>query len=160
VADYFESCADKRPAAGFAALANWMCGDLFRLMKESGQEIGQVKIRPEGLVELAGLVESGAINLNTARTVFEEAFASGRSPRAIVEEKGLAQVSDTSALEALVNQVLDENPGPVEQYLGGKEGLANWLVGQVMRATRGQANPQIVQTLLKTALDQRRFSNG
>jgi aspartyl-tRNA(Asn)/glutamyl-tRNA(Gln) amidotransferase subunit B len=156
VADYFESCAAKRPAAGFAALANWMCGDLFRLMKESSQEIGQVKIAPVGLLELVDLVESGTINLNTARSVFEEAFASGRSPRAIVEEKGLAQLSDASTLEALVKQVLDDNPGPVEQYLAGKEGLANWLVGQVMKATRGQANPQIVRDLLKTALNQRR----
>ncbi|MBN1889171.1 MAG: Asp-tRNA(Asn)/Glu-tRNA(Gln) amidotransferase subunit GatB, partial [Thermoflexales bacterium] len=156
VADYFESGARQRPAAGFAALANWMCGDLFRLMNESGQEIGQVKIAPVGLVELAGLVESGVINLNTARAVFEEAFTSGRSPRAIVADKGLAQLSDTSALEALVKQVLDENPTQVEQYLGGKAGLANWLLGQVMKTTRGQANPQIVQSLLKTALDERR----
>ncbi len=158
VADYFEACA-RQPSvvsSQWPVIAHWMTGELFRLMKESGQDLAQIKVAPESIVELIGLVEAGTINLNTARMIFEEMFTTGRPPRAIVEEKGLAQISDTAALQAVVEHVLDNHPKEVKQYLAGKETILQWLMGQVMKATRGKANPKIVQDMLKAALEKRR----
>ncbi len=156
VADY----TDAAMATGRVApkvIANWITGELFRLMKETGRSIAQMP-PPLALVELIGLVEAGTINLNSGRAVLEEMVTSGRSPQAIVAEKGLLQISDSAALQAAIERVLDENPAQVRQYLSGKEAVAGWLTGQVMKATRGQANPQLAQKLLRQALDARRGS--
>jgi aspartyl-tRNA(Asn)/glutamyl-tRNA(Gln) amidotransferase subunit B len=155
VADYYEAVV----AVGEVApktVANWVTGALFGLMNESGQAIGDVQISPETLAELVGLVEDGTINTNTGKEVLSEMFASGRGAREIVEERGLAQISDTGALEQAVAQVLDENPEQVDKYLDGKEQIIGWMIGQVMKATRGQANPQVVRELLQTQLEARR----
>jgi aspartyl-tRNA(Asn)/glutamyl-tRNA(Gln) amidotransferase subunit B len=130
--------------------------DLFRVMKESGKGIAELPVSPQALVELIGLVEAGTVNLNTGREVLDEMAATGKSARQIVEEKGLAQISDEAALRAVVERVLDENPTQVAQYLAGKEQVAGWLMGQVMRATGGKANPQMVRGLLVDALEKRR----
>jgi aspartyl-tRNA(Asn)/glutamyl-tRNA(Gln) amidotransferase subunit B len=159
VADYYEAAigAAAATAAGGEAdpktVANWVTGELFRLMKESGQKIDAVSISPQALAELIGLVEDSTINQNTGKEVLEEMFASGRSARRIVEERGLAQISDTSALEQIIAQVLDENPDQASKYLDGKGQLLGWLVGQVMKATQGKANPQVARTLLKEQLE-------
>jgi aspartyl-tRNA(Asn)/glutamyl-tRNA(Gln) amidotransferase subunit B len=155
VADYYEAAA----AAGRAdpkTIANWVTGELFRLMKETGKEIEAVLVSPEALVKLVELVKDGTINLNTGKDVLEEMFASGHSARQIVEERGLAQISDVTALEKTVAQILEENPKEVGQYLGGKVQILGWLMGQVMRATRGKANPQVVRKLLQAQLEARR----
>ena len=152
VADYYEAAVAVSTAAP-KTVANWITGELFRLMKETEREIGAVPVSPRALVELIGLVKDGTINLNTGKEVLEEMFASGCSARQIVEERGLAQISDAAALERIVAQVLEENPKPVGQYLDGREQLLGWLIGQVMKATRGKANPQVVQTLLKEQLE-------
>jgi len=155
VADYYEAAV----AAGTVApkmVANWINGALFRLMKETGQEINAVKVSPQALVELIGLVRDNTINASTGKDVLAEMFASGRSARQIVEQRGLAQISDAAALEKTVAHVLEENPQQVSQYLGGKERLLGWLMGQVMRATRGKANPQVVRELLQSQLEARR----
>ena len=154
VADYYEAAV----AAGGdpRAIANWVTGELFRLMNAEGIEIGAVRVAPEGLADLIRLVDEGAITATTAKDVLAEMFTSGRAARAIVEEKGLAQISDAGALAALVEQVIEENPGPVQSYLGGKEGLLGWFVGQVMRETKGQANAQIVNKMFRQRLEARR----
>jgi aspartyl-tRNA(Asn)/glutamyl-tRNA(Gln) amidotransferase subunit B len=154
VADYYEACV--RSSNAIKSVANWMTGELFRQMNETGVDIEQVKIKPGDLAALVELVGAGKVNQNTAKTVFEEMYATGQPPAAIIERKGLAQVSDASELAAIVERVLDENPKPVGEYLGGKETLFKWLLGQVMRATRGQANPQVAQEVLQSALDRRR----
>jgi aspartyl-tRNA(Asn)/glutamyl-tRNA(Gln) amidotransferase subunit B len=155
VADYYEAAV----AAGKATpktVANWVIGTLFGLMNESGQEIGQVQVSPEALAEMIGLVEDDTINTNTGKEVLGEMFSSGRGAHQIVEERGLAQISDTGALEQIVAQVLDESPDQVNVYLGGKEQIIGWMIGQVMKATRGKANPQMVRELLQNQLEAKR----
>jgi len=155
VADFFEACASPQTSS-FKAIANWMTGELFRLMNESGLDILQVKVKPADLVALVEMVNAGRVNQNTAKFVFEEMFATGEPPATIIERKGWAQVSDAGELASIVERVLDENPKQVAEYLGGKEQIGKWLLGQVMRATRGQANPQAAQDALRAALDKRR----
>jgi aspartyl-tRNA(Asn)/glutamyl-tRNA(Gln) amidotransferase subunit B len=163
IAEYFESCVaalqpstlGSQPAAS-KTIANWMTGELFRLMNETGADMEQVKIKPADLVELVELVGKGQVNQSTAKAVFKEMYATGQSPAAIIERKGLTQISDAGALEAIVERVLDENPEPLLEYLGGKEPICKWLLGQVMKATRGQASPTVAQEVLRSALDRRR----
>ena len=109
--------------------------------------------RPGNLILL---VDNKTININTAKGVFEEMFAGGQSAKAIVDAKGLAQISDTGALEQAVQDVLDANPNQLKGYLGGQEKLFQYFVGQVMKATKGKGNPQMVQNLLKEAMEKRR----
>jgi len=153
VADYYES-AVAAASANPKTVANWVTGELFRLVKETEREIGAIS--PQSLAELIGLVENESINLSTGKEVLAEMFASGRSGREIVEERGLAQISDAAELEVIVAQVLEWNPQQVSDYLAGKEQLLSWLMGQVMRATQGKANPQAVRELLKVQLETRR----
>lgn len=155
VADYYESAV----ASGRVdpkTIANWVVGDLFRVMKESGREIGGIPVPPGALVELIEMVEGGTINRSTGQAVLEEMVATGRGARQIVKEKGLAQISDVADLRRAVEEVLEAHPTQVAQYLAGKEQVMGWLMGQVMRATRGQANPQVVRSLLQEALEARR----
>jgi len=157
VADYYEAtiaAADSKATP--KTVANWITGALFRLMKESGQAIGAVRVEPQALAELIGMVEDSKINLNTGKEVLEEMFASGHSARQIVEKRGLAQISDTAALEEIAAQVLADHPNEVSEYLGGKVKVLGWLMGQVMKATRGKANPQVVRKLLQAELEARR----
>jgi len=159
VADYYEAVVATAAPADKAApktVANWVTGELFRLMKEAGREIGAVLVSPQALAELIGLVQDSTINLNTGKEVLEGMFASGRSARQVVDERGLAQISDAAALEKIVAQVLEENSKQVSQYLGGKVQLLGWLMGQAMKATRGKANPQVVRELLQAQLEARR----
>ena len=121
-------------------------------MNDEGINIQALQITPESLVRLIGLVEDGTINNTTAKDVLDEMLATGADPQAVVEDKGLAQISDTDALEALVDQIIADNPDEVQTYLAGKEGLLGWFVGQVMRETRGKANAQKVNKLFKEKL--------
>ena len=151
VADYFEACVAAYPQA--KTVTNWIIGDLFRRMKESGVDIDAVRIRPQGLAELLTLLGKETINTSTARDVFDVMFETGGSAGGVVAERGLAQISDAAALAEVVAQVLADNPAPVQQYLDGKETVAQFLMGQVMRATRGKADPQVVKRLLKEQLN-------
>ncbi len=153
VAEFFETAMGGVPARAKAA-ANWITGELFRLMGSAG--IDALKIAPSQLAELIEMIESKVININTAKTVFEEMFATGQSAKAIVDAKGLAQISDTSALDKAVQDALDANPAQLKGYLSGQEKLFQFFVGQVMKATKGKGNPQIVQGLLKEAIEKRR----
>jgi len=151
VADYFEACVATYPQAKIAA--NWIVGDLFRRMNETGKDIEAVPITPQGLAELLTLVENKTINLPTAREVFGIMFDTGQAAREIVTSRGLAQITDESALAGAVDRVLADHPDAVQQYLAGKVTVVQFLIGQVMRATRGQADPQAVKRLLQERLD-------
>ena len=162
MADYFET-ATRIPAFDGAAqdshakqVSNWMLGDLSGLLNQENREISDCPVFPEHLVELIGLVGEGTISVTMAKTVLEEAYSSGTSPRLIVEERGYTQISDTSAVEPLVLEALEANPRAVTDYLGGKESAAKFLVGQVMKLARGQAKPDVVNQLVSGALERTR----
>ena len=156
VADYFERAVAAQPVSGRSpkALANWITGELFRLMNQSGQSIGQVAITPPQLAELAGLVTGGGLTLSTAKTVFESMYRTGRPASAIVTEQGLGQVNDSSEIEAVVAEVIAANPGELATYLAGKATVEQWFFGQVMRRLRGRGNPQVIRQTLAAALEQ------
>jgi aspartyl-tRNA(Asn)/glutamyl-tRNA(Gln) amidotransferase subunit B len=134
------------------SVANWLLNDLFRLMNERGQRIENIPVPPAALVELLSMVERGDINQTSARDVLAEMVDGGRAPAEIVAARGLSQISDETTLGAIIDRVLSDNPEPVATYLGGKESLMGWFVGQVMRASKGQANPARVNELLKERL--------
>ena len=150
VAAYYDRAveAGKTLAVDAKTIANWVTGELFRLMKETNTEIGAVKIAPMQIPDLIALVNAGTISNTIAKTVFEEMYRTGKDARVIVETKGLAQISDRGALESIVAKVLAENPKQVAEYLGGKETIAKFLVGQVMKATKGQAHPGLANELV------------
>lgn len=151
VADYFEAAV-----CGYSGepktISNWVSGELFRLMKENGVPMDAVQVSPTELAEVATLVDQGTINNSTAKDVLGEMFSHGGSAAEIVRLRGLSQISDQGALRSAVAQVLAENPEQVRQYMVGKETIIQWLMGQVMRATRGTANPQVVIDVLKEQL--------
>ena len=159
LADYFEATVACRPPAGpdlptFAKnVSNWMLGDLSRLMNLENRDITGVKVTPGHLAELLGLIDAGTISGTLAKTVLEETFASGVAPGKIVKEKGYSQINDASVVEAAVAQALAGNPRAVSDYLKGKETAARFLVGQVMKLTRGQARPELTLQLVQTALE-------
>lgn len=133
-------------------VANWIVGEVFRLLREAGTEISQVRTTPEQLASLLVMLGEGEINATVAKEVLTEMFETGEPARAIVERKGLIQISDEDRLSQIVRNVLDENPKPVQEFLDGKGQVLGFLIGQVMRATRGQANVQVVRRLLGEAL--------
>ncbi len=142
------------------AVCNWMNGDFARLLNETGQSIDEndedreaSRVKPNQIVDLTKLIEEGTISGKMAKDVFEEMFRTGESPRDVVKAKGLTQISDEGAISAVVKEVLEGHPGQVKTYLEGKEGLLGFFVGQVMKQTKGQANPQMVQDALKKALE-------
>lgn len=150
VADFFEEAA--RGAANPKAVSNWIMTEMMHLLAEKELDIRQVKITPQALAGLIKLVESHAINTTSAKTVFAILFDQGGDPVQLVGQLGLAQVSDTGTLEALVRQAIEGNPKSVANYKAGKEAAFKFLMGQVMRLSKGKANPQIVQDLLKKQL--------
>ena len=130
--------------------ANWILNDLARLRWTSGEE---GRVAPEHLAELIKLVDAGTIGGTAAKQVLEAGFQNGKAPKALVDELGLAQVSDEAALEAIVQEVMVANPAAVADYRAGKTGTINFLKGQAMKATRGKANPTVVEDLLRRRLD-------
>jgi aspartyl-tRNA(Asn)/glutamyl-tRNA(Gln) amidotransferase subunit B len=150
VADYFEESV--RHFADAKVVSNWITGELFRLLNLSGAGIDAVKVSPHQLAGLLSMVDSGRVNISTAKAVFDEMFTSGRSAEEIITESDLAQISDTDELRNVVSQVVLENPEAVADYAAGKTQALRFLVGQVMKATRGKANPQMVSHLLSDRL--------
>lgn len=149
LADYFEAAAAGWDAK---AIANYVTGDLAKLLNASGQEIGETKVTPTNLRELIALRESGKITNNIAKTVLAEMFETGQTAQAIVDAKGLAAVSDDSAIAAEVDRVIAENPDVVAKIKGGNEKSKGFLTGQVMKAMKGQARPDVVNRLLDEKL--------
>ena len=166
MADYFESAVGLSDLRGQALeshakqVSNWMLGDLSGLLNLENRDISECPVSAESLVELIGLVNEGTISVTMAKTVLEEAYSSGASPKAIVAERGYTQISDTSSVEPAVREALDANPRAVEDYLGGKESAAKFLVGQVMKITRGQAKPDLVNQLVADALERAKTEAG
>jgi len=161
IAEYFEEAVSRKPrSVNPKSIANWMTGDLFGLINQSGSGFGDhitaagFNVRPEALAELVGLVAAGEINQATGKAVLVEMYQSGRRAVEIVETRGLKQVSDTTFIADIVCQVLEENPMEVASYNAGKQTVANWLFGQVMRKAAGKANPEIVRAELERQLGQ------
>ena len=162
VADYFESAAAAADAAGNGEsepttrlIANWITGEMFAWINSSNLTFADVRVPPAELAELARLAKH-EINLNTAKAVLSEMLATGKSPRHIIQERGLQQISDSGFISDLVASVLTEHPRELTSYLGGKETLSNWFFGQVMRAAGGQANPQVLRAELERQLRERK----
>jgi aspartyl-tRNA(Asn)/glutamyl-tRNA(Gln) amidotransferase subunit B len=150
LADYFEAVV-KAGAAGKSA-ANWMQTELLRRLKDAGKEIEGSPVSPSALAELVMLVDSGKINGAIGKKVFPVMFDSGRAASEIVASEGLAQSSDTSAIEAIARDVIEKNADNVAKFKAGNEGVFKFFVGQVIKATRGQANPQVVNDVLRKLL--------
>jgi aspartyl-tRNA(Asn)/glutamyl-tRNA(Gln) amidotransferase subunit B len=151
LADYFEATV----AAGGAArtAAAWILNEVLRKTREDGVSIAAAPLDPKRLAGLVRLIDGGTISGKMAKELFEEIWASGKDPADLVRERGLAQVSDESALVKAVDEVLAANPGQVASYKAGKTGLLGFFVGQVMKSTGGKANPALVNRLLKERLD-------
>ncbi len=151
MADYYERAAKSSPDPKMAA--NWVMGDLMGLLNSLGKDIGESPIPPESLGELLGLIQSGELSGKLAKEIFPKMFSEGLSPKFIMERDGLKQISDTGALDKIIEEVLAANPKQVEQYKGGKTTVIGFLVGAVMKASKGQANPGSVNEMLKAKLD-------
>ena len=149
-ADYYEQVV----AAGADAkkAANWLMVELQALLSAAKQEIADCRVTPADLAALIGLIDSGAINGKMAKDIIAEMFETGKAPQDIVKEKGLSQITDTGEIEAIIRQVLADNPAQVEQFRSGKDKVFGFLVGQVMRATQGKANPALLNDLLRREL--------
>jgi len=148
IADYFEQAA--KLSAEPKQASNWIMTELLGRMNDAGiEDIGTVKVTPSTLAEMISLIKKGTISGKIAKTVFDEMFRNGGSPEKIVAEKGLVQITDTKEIEAIVDRVLAANQKIVEEIRGGKASAMGFLTGQVMKESRGKANPQAVNELLK-----------
>ncbi len=150
VAALFDAVVARYPDAKKAA--NWFRGELFRALNEGQADAAALKPTPEALVALLGLVDRGAVSLGSAKEVFSELLAHGGDPAAIVQARGLGQVSDSNAIEQAVDQVLAANPDEVAKYRAGRTQLLGFFTGQVMRAMKGKANPAVANALLAKKL--------
>jgi aspartyl-tRNA(Asn)/glutamyl-tRNA(Gln) amidotransferase subunit B len=148
--DYFERAVSV--SGDGRTTANWVVGDLMGLLKATGKEITESPVSTEHLGELVALINKGELSGKLAKEILPKMFESGESPSAIMEREGLKQISDAGALEKLVDEAIAANPKQVEQYKAGKTTLLGYLVGQVMKASRGQANPAVVNEALKKKL--------
>ena len=150
ISEYFEAVARVSGQAKLAA--NWVMGDLAGALKAEGKEIDDSPVSAEHLGQLIQLIVSGQLSGKLAKEIFPKMFATGEAPAVIVEREGLKQITDNGALEKIIEEVIAANPKQLEQYRGGKTTVINFFVGQVMKATRGQANVGVVGELLKQKL--------
>ncbi len=161
-ADYFDSVIAVRSVVGDAlsrlakSASNWMLGELTRLMKETDTEIDDIRVRPGQLVELIDMTEVGKLSSNLAKDVFVRMYETGRGPAEIAEGAGLVQVSDVDQVASAVDAAIAGNPQAVADYMEGKNKAIGFLVGQVMKETRGKANPRMASSLVKEKLDEMR----
>jgi len=154
VAAYFEQAVQAAPQASPRTVANWITGELFGWLNQNGKTIEQTRVSPQELGKLVSLAGNGEINLGTAKTVLAEMLSSGQTAQAIITAGGRQQISDSDLIAGLVKKALAEHPQELASYLEGKETLANWFFGQVMRFARGQANPQVVRQELEKQLQE------
>jgi aspartyl-tRNA(Asn)/glutamyl-tRNA(Gln) amidotransferase subunit B len=149
---YFEALLAEGVASRDAAV--WMAGELARALNTHGHDITQSMISAQDIARLIEAVRDGVVNLNTAKKVFQDAYSQGKTPLMVIDEQGLRQVSDDAAIRAIVDEVLVANAAEVQRYRSGEEKVFGFLVGQVMRATKGQAAPPVVNAVLKAALNE------
>ena len=150
LADYFEESA--KSSANPRAAANWIRSELLRELEARSQSVNECLVKPEELGALVRLIDDGTINGKQAKDVFIEMCASGKSAVAVVDERGLVQVSDVGQIDTIIDQIVAASPNQLEQYRAGKDALFGYFVGQVMKATKGNANPKIVNERLKEKL--------
>jgi aspartyl-tRNA(Asn)/glutamyl-tRNA(Gln) amidotransferase subunit B len=153
IADFYESALST--GADAKSTANWITGSLFAVMNAneiSREDIDHIQITPQQFGALVRLVEDGTLNKGTATSVLDDMWATGADPAAIVAEKGLAQVSDSGVIKTTIQEVLAQNDAMVQRYLGGEEKLFGALMGQAMKALKGQGNPQVVKEALQKVL--------
>lgn len=150
MADWFEEAV--RLGGQPKTVANWIQGDLMRLLNEDNKSIEEYPLNPEQLVGMLKLIENGTISGKIAKVVFEEMYKTGKDAEEIIKEKGLVQISDSSVIEKAVEEIISKNPSEVERYRAGEEKLFGFFVGQVMKLTKGKANPQLVNEILKKRL--------
>ncbi|OAS20222.1 Asp-tRNA(Asn)/Glu-tRNA(Gln) amidotransferase subunit GatB [Paenibacillus oryzisoli] len=150
MADFFEESLKYTQDA--KAVSNWIMGDLLGYLNQNSLEFSDVKVTGKGLGEMIGLIEKGTISNKIAKTVFKEMIESGKEPQKIVEEQGLVQISDEGAIKAVVEQVVENSPQSVADFKAGKEKAVGFLVGQVMKETKGKANPGLVNKLIVECL--------
>ncbi|HWQ76551.1 MAG TPA: Asp-tRNA(Asn)/Glu-tRNA(Gln) amidotransferase subunit GatB [Syntrophomonas sp.] len=148
---FFDATLALHPDA--KAVSNWMMGDLTRLLNQNNMEIGGSQVTPAGLASMLNLLADGTISGKMAKTVFEAMFDSGQDPQTIIKEKGLVQISDAGALAPMIDEIVTGNPKVVQDYKNGKEKAFGFFIGQIMKATRGQASPEVVNQLLRERLD-------
>jgi aspartyl-tRNA(Asn)/glutamyl-tRNA(Gln) amidotransferase subunit B len=150
LADYFENVA--KISQNPKAASNWVMTELLRELNESKKDVGQSPISSNNLGLMIALIDKGTISGKIAKTVFAEMWTSGKDPETIVKEKGLLQITDTSAIDTMIDAVIAAHPSEVEAYRGGKEKLFGFFVGQAMKACKGQASPEVLNGLLKKKL--------
>jgi len=150
LADYYEEVV--RLSGKPKIAANWVMGDLLRFLNEDRRDIRDCPLHPAQLAEMIRLIEDGTISGKMAKDIIEDMYKTGETPRAIIEMKGLVQITDEGALTATIQEVMEANPTQLAQYRGGKEKLFGFFVGQVMKATQGKANPQLINDILKKML--------
>jgi aspartyl-tRNA(Asn)/glutamyl-tRNA(Gln) amidotransferase subunit B len=155
LANYFERVVAKSKSPA-KAVHSWIAGEFMRYLNDSGVNIDAVTLSPESFAQLIDMVTDKTIGGNAGKTVLAELIKNGGDPAQFVKEKGLAQVSDESFIQEAVMKVLNDNPSEVEKYLAGKETLLQWFVGQVARATKGKADPNVTKELMLKALEERR----
>ncbi len=151
IAEFFESCLCSYPDA--KKLSNFIMTDLLRLLKEDGISPDENPVRPDQLVKTLQLIDDGKINITVGKSVFEEVFRTSENPDSIVDKKGLAQINDTDEIRNIIKEVIADNPGPVADFKGGKKKALTFFVGQVMKATKGQANPKAVNEIALEELE-------
>lgn len=153
MSDFFEAVV----AAGAEAkqASNWVMGDVSGYLNSEGKELHEVPLTPEGLAGMIKLIANGTISSKIAKTVFKELIENGGDAEVIVKEKGLVQISDEGELTKIINEIIDANPKPLEDFKGGNDKAKGFFVGQIMKATKGQANPPLVNKLLVEELNKR-----
>jgi len=153
MADYFETCLDHGSNPKWAkTVSNWLLGEFTRLLNLSGGDIAEAKVKPQQLVELLKMLEQATLSGTSAKEVFQEMFRTGQSAAQVVAQKGLTQISDSAEIDGIITQALASNAQAVADFKAGKAQALTFLVGQVMRASRGRANPQVVRELLQKRL--------
>ena len=152
LADYFEQTA--AAASNPKGASNWIMGELSRVMNERGIDVSQAPVTPQELAGLIRLIDKGTISSAIAKDVFAKMLDSGRAAEEIVQAEGLAQIGDESAIVSAIRDVLSQNADAAAQYRAGKQQTFGFLVGQVMKATKGKANPKLANELLKRELAQ------
>ena len=152
LADYFEECAQE--SGNPRASANWIMGDLAYALKNAGKDIEDCLIPPASLAALIRTIDSGEISGKIAKTVFEEMCRTFEEPAVVIKRMGLTQVSDEASLGALIDGILAANPKQLAEFRSGKTRVVGFFVGQVMKETKGQANPQVVNDLLQKKLSE------
>jgi aspartyl-tRNA(Asn)/glutamyl-tRNA(Gln) amidotransferase subunit B len=151
LSDYFEA-AVQAYGGDPKRVSNWLMNDVLRMINDSGIQAEQLRLTPQYLAEIIKLVDSSTINTNTGKALLEKVQEGGRSPQEIVQAEGLAKVSDTGAIQAVAAEVLAESPEQVASYKAGKVTLMGWFVGQVMKKSRGKADPQTARKVLEELL--------